>query len=70
VERDGMSEAEARARLAAQARPEERLAVADYVIDNTGTLDDTRVQVEAAYRDIESGGPKRTGPAASSPVAG
>ena len=63
--RDGMSEVEARARIAAQATLEDRLKVADYVIDNTGAIDDTRHQVEAAWSDIVSGGPRnRTGGAA------
>ncbi|UED83587.1 dephospho-CoA kinase [Streptomyces profundus] len=34
----GMSEADARARMAAQATREERLAIADFVVDNDGTL--------------------------------
>ncbi|NND35675.1 MAG: dephospho-CoA kinase [Gammaproteobacteria bacterium] len=35
--------------LAAQATREERLAVADDVIDNSGDVDDTRAQVEALH---------------------
>ena len=42
----GMSEEDARARVAAQATREERLAVATYVVDNTGSLDDLRERVE------------------------
>ncbi|AFV89126.1 Dephospho-CoA kinase [Acidipropionibacterium acidipropionici ATCC 4875] len=38
VARDGMSESQARARLAAQATREQRLAVADIVIDTSGPL--------------------------------
>ncbi|WP_062211287.1 dephospho-CoA kinase [Streptomyces sp. NBRC 109706] len=34
----GMGEADARARMAAQATREERLAIADFVVDNDGTL--------------------------------
>jgi dephospho-CoA kinase len=41
----GMSREDAEARIAAQASREERLAVATYVIDNTGTWDDLRRQV-------------------------
>lgn len=36
----GMDEAEARARIAAQASRQDRLDAADVVIDNSGTLDD------------------------------
>jgi dephospho-CoA kinase len=36
----GMAPEQARARMAAQASREQRLAVADIVIDNSGTLDD------------------------------
>jgi len=35
----GMAEADAKARIAAQASRERRLAVADYVLDNSGDLD-------------------------------
>lgn len=45
LERGGLDEAQARARIAAQASREERLAVADLVIDNNGDLDALRVQV-------------------------
>lgn len=38
--RDGSSEEEARARVRAQMPLAEKVAVADYVIDNTGSLDD------------------------------
>lgn len=45
----GMTESDARARIAAQAGREERLAAATYVIDNTGTLDDLRKRVREIY---------------------
>lgn len=48
--RNGLSEAEARARLQAQPSNERRLPLVDEVIDNGGTLDETRRQVEAAFQ--------------------
>jgi dephospho-CoA kinase len=48
----GMSEAEARARIAAQPPQDEKAAQADVVIDNRGPLEQTRRQVEAAWRCI------------------
>jgi dephospho-CoA kinase len=45
----GMSEAEARTRIAAQPPQAEKVAQADVVIDNSGTLAETRRQVEAAW---------------------
>ncbi len=45
----GMSEAEARTRQAAQPPQAEKVAQADVVIDNSGTLEQTRRQVEAAW---------------------
>lgn len=51
----GMSEAEARQRIAAQPPQEARLAHASVVIDNGGTREATRVQVEAAWREVVSG---------------
>ncbi|MGE0444898.1 MAG: dephospho-CoA kinase [Vicinamibacterales bacterium] len=47
VERDGLTEAEARARLAAQLPIGEKVTRADYVIDTGGTFDDTERQVKA-----------------------
>jgi len=48
----GMSEEDARARLAAQASREQRLAVADVVIENHGDLDDLLARVDAVYDDL------------------
>ena len=45
----GMSPEDARARVAAQASREERLAVATYVVDNTGTLEELRARVDEVY---------------------
>jgi dephospho-CoA kinase len=47
----GLSEADARARIAAQATDEQRRAVADVVIVNDGTLADLRGAVDAAWWD-------------------
>jgi dephospho-CoA kinase len=47
----GMSEEDARARIAAQATDEQRRAVADVVIDNDGSLEDLRGAVDAAWWD-------------------
>lgn len=48
----GMSEADARARIAAQNPAQAKIAVADVVIDNSGTLEETRAQVQAAFAQI------------------
>lgn len=53
VGRRGMPEADARARIANQATREERLARADHVIDNSGSPEDLRAQVDAAWAWIE-----------------
>ncbi|HJQ98343.1 MAG TPA: dephospho-CoA kinase [Candidatus Polarisedimenticolaceae bacterium] len=45
----GMREEEARRRIAAQAPLAAKLAVADVVIDNGGTLDETEAQVREAW---------------------
>jgi len=51
-ERNGLSRAEAQARIAAQASREERLAAADVVIDNTGDLAGLRAQVDALWSHL------------------
>ena len=50
VAQRGLSEDDARARIARQADRESRLAVADFVIDNDGALDELEPQIEACYR--------------------
>ena len=53
VEQRGMQEDDVRARMARQAGRDERLARADRVVDNSGTLDDLSAQVDAAWAWIE-----------------
>jgi dephospho-CoA kinase len=53
----GMSEADARNRIAAQATDEQRRAVADVVIDNDGTLAELRAQVDEAWSRIAASEP-------------
>lgn len=48
----GVDEADARARVAAQASDEARRAVADHVIVNDGDLAALEVQVDALWRDL------------------
>ena len=50
--RRGMTEQDARARIAAQASREERRAVATHVIDNSGSLDDLKAQVDVLWEDL------------------
>lgn len=52
VELRGMSEADARQRIAAQPPQSAKIAVADVVIDNSGSLDATERQVAAAWERI------------------
>lgn len=53
VEHRGFREDDARARIARQASREERVARADRVIDNSGTLDDLLRQADEAWAWIE-----------------
>ena len=56
VELRGMDAAEAERRIRSQATDEERLAVADVVIDTGGTLQHTRDQVDALWRELRAAG--------------
>ncbi|MEW8978130.1 MAG: dephospho-CoA kinase [Symbiobacterium sp.] len=53
--RDGLSPAEAEARIAAQMSLEEKMRRADRVIDNRGDLARTRAQVLAAWQAVAGG---------------
>ncbi|MGW0774202.1 dephospho-CoA kinase [Streptomyces sp. NPDC054802] len=48
----GMTESEARSRMAAQATREQRLAVADLVIDNDGPLEKLEPQVREVWNEL------------------
>lgn len=49
VDLRGFTEQDARKRIAAQASREERLAVADLVLDNNGSIDDLAAEVERCW---------------------
>ncbi|MEV6786052.1 dephospho-CoA kinase [Streptomyces sp. NPDC051098] len=48
----GMAESEARARMSAQAAREQRLAIADLVVDNDGPLEDLEPQVREVWAEL------------------
>jgi dephospho-CoA kinase len=50
--RDGVDEAAARARLAAQLPLAEKLRVATHVVDNGGSPEATRAQVERIWEEL------------------
>jgi dephospho-CoA kinase len=54
VERRGMAESAARDRIAAQASREQRAGVADWIVDNTGSLADLEVAVDRIWRDLRA----------------
>lgn len=57
IERDGLTADDARRRIAAQMPLDEKRARADHVIDNTGSREQTRRQVETIYRMYATGQP-------------
>ncbi|HHL39692.1 MAG TPA: dephospho-CoA kinase [Deltaproteobacteria bacterium] len=50
--RDGLTEEQARSRMKAQMPLEEKLRRADYVVDNSSTVERTRERVEELYREL------------------
>lgn len=52
VNRRGMTESDARARMAAQATREQRLAVADLTVDNDGPLEALEPQIRAVWEEL------------------
>ena len=55
VDLRGMSEEQARARIAAQMPIEEKRRLATHVVDNTGSLDDLHRQVERLWTELTAG---------------
>ena len=54
VEFRGMSRHDAEARISRQATREQRIAIADRVIDNSGTVDDLRRQVDEVWNWVRA----------------
>ena len=54
VRERGMSEEDARARIAAQAPLEDKAAVADVIVDNDGPLEELEPQVDRLWEDLRS----------------
>jgi dephospho-CoA kinase len=52
MNRCGISAEEARVRIAAQLPAEEKVKLADYVIDTSGTYSNTREQIERIHREL------------------
>ena len=52
----GWTAEDAESRIAAQAAREDRLAIATYVVDNTGSLDDLRARVAEIYAELAATG--------------
>jgi dephospho-CoA kinase len=52
MDRDDLAFEEAKARIDSQMPIEEKLKLADYTIDTSGTLKQTNLQVESVYRDL------------------
>lgn len=52
IERDGVSKEEVEKRLKAQIPLDEKRLLSDYVVDNEGSLDNTRDQVRGVMRDL------------------
>ena len=55
VENRGWTREDAESRIAAQATREDRLAIATHVMDNTGSVDELREQVERIYAELARG---------------
>ncbi|WP_217596312.1 dephospho-CoA kinase [Cohnella sp. GbtcB17] len=55
IGRDGLSPEEADKRIEAQMDIEEKRRLADYVIDNSGSLADTEAQLDRFWRSLRSG---------------
>jgi len=53
VEGGGITEEEARLRVGAQMPTVQKIRYADYVVDNEGSMEETRRQVEEIYRELK-----------------
>jgi dephospho-CoA kinase len=56
IERDGCTPDEAQARINAQMPIDDKKPLADHIIDNSGTLEETRAQVERVFAELVAEG--------------
>jgi dephospho-CoA kinase len=61
VEQRGMSEDEARSRIAAQAGREQRLAAADHVLSNDGSLEQLQAAADQVWDDLSTRATRSSG---------
>lgn len=54
VQKRGMAEAEARSRIEAQATRQQRAGVADWIVDNTGSLADLEAAVSRLWKELSA----------------
>jgi dephospho-CoA kinase len=54
ADRRAQAERDAQARLAAQIPDREKAPLCDYIIDNSGTLEATRAQIERVFRELHA----------------
>ncbi|MGI6168386.1 MAG: dephospho-CoA kinase [Christensenellales bacterium] len=50
MQRDGLSKSEAAARIHSQLSDDQRRACADYIIDNSGDFEQTKIQIDALWK--------------------
>jgi dephospho-CoA kinase len=58
IKRDELTREQALSRVRAQAPVSDKVAVADWVIDTSGILPETRKKVERVWEEIRAGGPR------------
>ncbi len=61
VRRNGLTVEQARARMASQLPAREKACIADYEIDNSGSIEDTRVQIVRIFASLQAGKVKSGG---------
>jgi dephospho-CoA kinase len=52
IENRGLSEAEAKSRVDSQTPPENKLSLANWVIDNSGSVEELERQVDAVAKEL------------------
>ena len=53
IERDGFDEDHAKKRIASQMPLDEKAKLADFVVSNNGSIDETKKQVEEVFRALK-----------------